>query len=108
MIPKIPGPHRAARPLRAGQADRGTGARAGHQRLDQAGLEREPGRPLPGGGRGDHAEPAPKISLYPDGDCFYLKAALAAHLGVTRDHLIVGNGSNELIELVLRAFLAAG
>jgi histidinol-phosphate aminotransferase len=51
---------------------------------------------------------APKINLYPDGDCFYLKAALAAHLGVTRDHLIVGNGSNELLELVLRALLQPG
>ncbi len=50
----------------------------------------------------------PKINLYPDGDCFYLKAALAAHLGVTRDQLIVGNGSNEVIELVLHTFLGPG
>jgi histidinol-phosphate aminotransferase len=49
-----------------------------------------------------------KINLYPDGDCFYLKAALAAHLGVSRDELILGNGSNEIIELCLRAFVLPG
>ncbi len=28
---------------------------------------------------------APKINFYPDGDSFYLKAALAAHLGLSRE-----------------------
>jgi histidinol-phosphate aminotransferase len=51
---------------------------------------------------------APGISRYPDGDCFYLKAALAQHLEVSRDELILGNGSNELIELALRSFLLPG
>ncbi len=51
---------------------------------------------------------APKINFYPDGDSFYLKAALAAHLGLSRDELILGNGSNEVIELALRSFLLPG
>ena len=49
-----------------------------------------------------------ELNLYPDGDSFYLKAALARKLGVPRDHLIVGNGSNELIELAARTFMSPG
>src|SRR5512137_1742990 len=51
---------------------------------------------------------APGISRYPDGDCFYLKQALSAELGVSRDEILVGNGSNEIIELALRSFVAPG
>jgi histidinol-phosphate aminotransferase len=51
---------------------------------------------------------AAKISRYPDGDCFYLKQALAAELGVSRDEILIGNGSNEVIELALRSFVAPG
>lgn len=49
-----------------------------------------------------------ELSLYPDGDCFYLKGALANKLGVRQDQLIVGNGSNELIELAARTFMSPG
>src|SRR5215212_5232817 len=49
-----------------------------------------------------------KLHLYPDGAAFELKRALAAKLGVTPDELVVGNGSNELLELVVRTFLGEG
>jgi histidinol-phosphate aminotransferase len=48
------------------------------------------------------------LNRYPDGSGFYLRQALARRHGVTSDHVILGNGSNELIELVVRAFLRAG
>jgi histidinol-phosphate aminotransferase len=38
--------------------------------------------------------------LYPDGGGFNLRQRLATHLGVTRDNLILGAGSNEIIEFV--------
>src|SRR6266513_798439 len=38
--------------------------------------------------------------LYPDGGSYHLRHALAKHLRVDPDHLIVGNGSNEIIELL--------
>jgi histidinol-phosphate aminotransferase len=47
-------------------------------------------------------------NLYPDGGGYYLREALAASLGLTRDHLILGNGSNEIIEFLGHAFLAPG
>jgi histidinol-phosphate aminotransferase len=48
------------------------------------------------------------LNRYPDGSGYYLRQALARRHGVTSDHVILGNGSNDLIELVVRAFLRAG
>ncbi|MBI5682823.1 MAG: histidinol-phosphate transaminase [Deltaproteobacteria bacterium] len=48
------------------------------------------------------------LNRYPDGGCYYLKEKLAKHLGVVPSNLIIGNGSNEIIELVIRTFLQAG
>src|SRR5215467_2923309 len=45
------------------------------------------------------------LHRYPDGSAFYLKRRLAERHGVSPDEIIVGNGSNELIELVVRTFL---
>ena len=49
-----------------------------------------------------------QVNLYPDGNAFYLKQKLAAKLGVTPANLILGNGSNEVIELVGHALLGGG
>jgi histidinol-phosphate aminotransferase len=49
-----------------------------------------------------------QVNLYPDGSAFYLKLKLAARLGVTPSHLILGNGSNEVIEMVGHALLGPG
>src|SRR5476649_199762 len=47
-------------------------------------------------------------NLYPDGGGFYLRDALAKQLGLSRDHLILGAGSNEIIEFLGHAFLDRG
>ena len=47
-------------------------------------------------------------NLYPDGGGFYLREALAAKLGVERNQLILGAGSNEIIEFLGHAFLDRG
>lgn len=49
-----------------------------------------------------------ELHLYPDGDCFYLRRALAKKLGVDPEELIFGNGSNEVIELAVRTFMRPG
>ena len=46
--------------------------------------------------------------LYPDGGGYYVRRALSEQLGVPADHLILGNGSNEIIEFIGHAFLCAG
>lgn len=49
-----------------------------------------------------------QIHLYPDGAGFELKHALADNLGVSSDRITLGNGSNDVLELVARAYLQPG
>jgi histidinol-phosphate aminotransferase len=48
------------------------------------------------------------ITRYPDGNGFALKGAIAAHYGVEREHIVLGNGSNDVLELATQAFLRPG
>jgi histidinol-phosphate aminotransferase len=48
------------------------------------------------------------VYLYPDGNAFYLKRKLAAKLGVETANLVLGNGSNEIIEFVGHALIGPG
>ncbi len=51
---------------------------------------------------------ADQMHLYPDGNAFYLKGRLARHLEVQPTNLIIGNGSNEILEFLGHAFLRDG
>jgi histidinol-phosphate aminotransferase len=66
--------------------------------------------PLPPSGRVQQAILAAlsHLNRYPDGSGFYLRQALAKKHGVSPDQVVLGNGSNELIELLVRAFLRPG
>jgi histidinol-phosphate aminotransferase len=46
-----------------------------------------------------------ELSRYPDGNGFELKQALCKRYGVTADQIVLGNGSNDVLELAARAFL---
>ena len=46
------------------------------------------------------------VALYPDGNGYELKHALSRYLGVGMEQLVLGNGSNDVLELAARAFLA--
>src|SRR6266516_7138450 len=48
------------------------------------------------------------LHLYPDGNAFCLKQKLAQKLGVQPENLILGNGSNEIIEFVGHALMRPG
>ncbi|HXH04052.1 MAG TPA: histidinol-phosphate transaminase [Candidatus Competibacteraceae bacterium] len=50
-------------------------------------------------------EALPGLARYPDGNGFELKSALAAKHGVPMDCLTLGNGSNDILDMVARAFL---
>jgi histidinol-phosphate aminotransferase len=45
------------------------------------------------------------LAYYPDGSGYDLKAALHRRFGVAPERLVLGNGSNDVLELVGRAFL---
>ena len=51
------------------------------------------------------AELESDLHLYPDGNGTKLKHAIANHENVVPDNIIIGNGSNEILELAARAFL---
>jgi histidinol-phosphate aminotransferase len=48
------------------------------------------------------------IALYPDGNGFELKSALSKRFGVGLERIVLGNGSNDMLELAARAFLTVG
>lgn len=48
------------------------------------------------------------LALYPDGGAFALKRALAERLSVDVKHITLGNGSNDVLELIARTFLSPG
>src|SRR5208282_656494 len=49
-----------------------------------------------------------QIHLYPDGSAFYFKQKLAANLQVDPANLILGNGSNDIIEFLGHALMGPG
>ena len=51
---------------------------------------------------------AADLNLYPDGGCFYLKQWLAGQFGCDAGEILLGNGSNELLELLIRTFMLPG
>ena len=54
------------------------------------------------------AQAVAELPRYPDSNGFALKAALSRRLDVSPDQLVLGNGSNDVLELVSLAFLMAG
>jgi len=49
-----------------------------------------------------------RLNVYPDGSARALKARLASHLGVAEAHVVIGNGSNEILRLIAQAVLRPG
>lgn len=46
-----------------------------------------------------------EANIYPDGGGYRLRTAIAESLGMARENVIIGNGSNEIIELLCHMFL---
>lgn len=53
-------------------------------------------------------EAAASAHIYPDGGAWRLRRAIAAANGLEMEHVVMGNGSNEIIELMGHAFLKPG
>lgn len=54
------------------------------------------------------ADAAKTLNRYPDGGAFRLRTALADRWKVSLDQVILGNGSDEIIGMLARAFLSPG
>ena len=53
-------------------------------------------------------EAAEKVHIYPDGGGYRLRTAIAEKFGLDRQNVVLGNGSNEIIELIGHGFLDPG
>jgi histidinol-phosphate aminotransferase len=53
-------------------------------------------------------EALPSLHRYPDSHAYYLKEDLARHLGLSPQQLILGNGSDEVLDLLVRALVPPG
>lgn len=51
---------------------------------------------------------AGELNRYPDGSGYYLKRRLSEKLSVSADNIILGNGSNELLDIAVRTFMTPG
>lgn len=49
-----------------------------------------------------------RLALYPDGAAHRLRLAIAAAHGLNPDHILCGNGSDELLGLICQTYLAPG
>ena len=54
------------------------------------------------------AAAAAGVTRYPDGNGFALKSALAARFKLELEQIVLGNGSNDILELATQAFLRPG
>ena len=52
--------------------------------------------------------PPPRASIYPSGDAFHLRRRLAETFELDPDQFLVGNGANEVISFVIKAFCREG
>lgn len=63
---------------------------------------------MPASAKRAMAQAADELGRYPDSNGFELKAALSAKFNVPGDWLTLGNGSNDILEMVAAALLAPG
>ena len=73
----------------------------------QAFLDKSPLGPSPNAIEAFRSE-AGNLALYPDGSAHALRAAIAAQHGLDAEHIICGNGSDELIALLAHVYLSPG
>jgi len=54
------------------------------------------------------AQAMTELHRYPDGNSFEIKQALSAKLGLEQNQITLGNGSNDILELIARTFVMPG
>lgn len=51
---------------------------------------------------------ATRVGTYPDANCTALRAAIGARTGVAPEAIVIGNGSEDILQMLCQAFLSAG
>ena len=80
----------------------------GCSRLFRLNNNENPLGPPPGAQEVIHRFPPPLGAVYPSGDSYYLRQKIAEFHGIDPDQILVGNGANEVITFVIKAFCEKG
>ncbi len=80
----------------------------GCKRLFRLNNNENPLGPPPGAQEVIRRFPPPQGAVYPSGDSYYLRQEIAAFHGLDPDQILVGNGANEVIAFVIKAFCEKG
>jgi len=80
----------------------------GCKRLFRLNNNENPLGPPPGAQEVIRAFQPPRGAVYPSGDSYYLRREIAAIHGIDADQVLVGNGANEVITFVVKAFCEKG
>ncbi|MCE5265765.1 MAG: histidinol-phosphate transaminase [Deltaproteobacteria bacterium] len=80
----------------------------GCERLYRLNNNENPLGPPPGAQEVIRRFSPPRGAVYPSGDSYYLRREIAAMNGIDPDQIIVGNGANEVITFVIKAFCEKG
>lgn len=81
---------------------------AGCIRLFRLNNNENPLGPPPAARRVIETYPPPRASIYPSGDAYHLRYKLSDNFGLHPDQFLVGNGANEVISFVIKAFCREG
>jgi histidinol-phosphate aminotransferase len=76
----------------------------GCKRLFRLNNNENPLGPPPGAQEVIRRFPPPQGAVYPSGDSYYLRQAIGTAHGIDPDQVLVGNGANEVIAFVIKAF----
>jgi histidinol-phosphate aminotransferase len=80
----------------------------GASRLFRLNNNENPLGPPPGAQEAIRRFPPPRGAVYPSGDSYYLRHEIGRRLGMDPDLVVVGNGANEVIAFVIKAFCEPG
>lgn len=80
----------------------------GCERLFRLNNNENPLGPPPGAQEVIRRFPPPAGAVYPSGDSYYLRQEIAKCHGLDPDQILVGNGANEVITFVIKAFCEQG
>lgn len=81
---------------------------SGCQRLYRLNNNENPLGPPLGARKVIEAYPPSRASIYPSGDAYHLRHRLSSIYGLDPDQFLVGNGANEVISFVIKAFCQEG
>ena len=101
--PEVPG----LPPYNAGLSSQAVRSRYGAPHIARLASNENPFGASPTVGRA-LADLALRVGTYPDANCTALRATIAERTGTSADQIVIGNGSESILQMLCQAFLSPG